>query len=452
MSEVRALSVPLDSIAPCFEGVVPSSMCSCSREGLPNVTYLSIVHRLDENHVGLSFQFFNKTRKNLQENPRAQVILVRPGTADQYRLDLRYVRTETDGPAFERMRARLEAVASQTGMSRVFRLRGVDVYEVLDCRSVNQKGGSEIVAQAESMRELEAFTERIGSCEGLDALLSTALEALADLFGHRHSFVMFPDEEGTRLYTGASYGFDPSGVGSEVVVGEGMLGLSAARRSVVRVTNLALDRVVARAVRSGIERRGDESSLEKEIALPGLPDARSQLVLPLLSRSRLVGVLCLQSEDPGRFLEADERLLQIVARHLAASKTSTMAADSAEPKVATLRSDRAARAPSHAVVKHYRSDDSIFIDDAYLTKGIPGRLLWKLLQAFVGTGRAAFTNKEIRLDASMGLPDIKDNLEARLILLRRRLDERCEFMRLIPAGRGRLRLDVGRTLALEELP
>jgi GAF domain-containing protein/pyridoxamine 5'-phosphate oxidase-like protein len=451
MSDVRALSVALDTIAPCFEGVIPASVCSCSREGLPNVTFLSIVHRLDENHVGLSFQFFNKTRKNMQENPRAQVIVVRPGTADQYRLDLRYLRTETDGAAFDRMRARLEAVASQTGMSRVFRLRGVDVYEVLDCRSVNEEGRSEIVPQAESMRELDAFTERLGSCEGLDALLSTALEALADLFGHRHTFVMFPDEEGTRLYTGASYGFEPSGVGSEVVVGEGMLGLSAARRSVVRVTNLALDRVVARAVRSGIERRGEESILEKEIPLPGLPDARSQLVLPLLSRNRLLGVLCLQSADPGRFLETDERVIQIVARHLAASMASTMAADSAEPKVAMLQSDRAAPAAS-AVVKHYRSDDSIFIDDAYLTKGIPGRLFWKLLQAFVGTGRAAFTNKEIRLDASMGLPDIKDNLETRLILLRRRLEERCEFMRLIPAGRGRLHLDVRRSLTLEELP
>jgi uncharacterized protein YigA (DUF484 family) len=452
MSEVRALSVPLDSIAPCFEGVTPASVCTCSREGLPNVTFLSIVHRLDENHVGLSFQFFNKTRKNVQENPRAQVIVVAPGTADQYRLDLRYLRTETDGPAFDRMRARLGAVASQIGMSRVFRLRGVDVYEVLDCRSVNQEGRCERVPQAESMQELEAFTERLSGSEGLDALLSTALEAVADLFGHRHSFVMFPDEDGTRLYTGASYGFEPSGVGSEVVVGEGMLGLSAARRSVVRVTNLALDRVVAAAVRSGIERRGEESILEKEIALPGLPDARSQIALPLLSRNRLLGVLCLQSADPGRFLESDERVMQIVARHLAASMASRLAADSAEPKVATLLSDRAAPAASHAVVKHYRSDDSIFIDDAYLTKGIPGRLFWKLLQAFVGTGRAAFTNKEIRLDASMGLPDIKDNLETRLILLRRRLDERCEFIRLIPAGRGRLHLDVRRSLALEELP
>jgi len=451
MSEVRALGVPLDSIASCFEGVIPASMCSCSREGLPNVTFLSIVHRMDENHVGLSFQFFNKTRKNIHENPRAQLIVVTPGTADQYRLDLRYLRTETDGPGFDRMRARLEAVASQTGMSRVFRLRGMDVYEVLDCRSVNQEGRSEIVSHADSIRELEAFTGRLDNCEGLDALLSTALEALADLFGHRHSFVMFPDEDGTRLYTGASYGFDPSGVGSEVVIGEGMLGLSAARRSVVRVTNLALDKVVARAVRSGIEHRGEESILDKEIPLPGLPDVRSQLVLPLLSRNRLLGVLCLQSADPGRFLESDERVMQIVARHLAASMASTMAAGSAEPKVAALQSDTAPAA-SHSVIKHYRSDDSIFIDDAYLTKGIPGRLFWKLLQAFVGTGRAAFTNKEIRLDASMGLPDIKDNLEARLILLRRRLDERCEFMRLIPAGRGRLHLDVRRSLALEELP
>src|SRR5215472_1610103 len=174
MNTPSRLTVPLESIEICLEGIVPAAICSCSREGLPNVTFLSIVRRLDENHVGLSFQFFNKTPKNMQENPRAQVIVVTPGTADQYRLDLRYLRTETDGPAFDRMRARLEAVASQTGMSRVFKLRGVDVYEVLDCRSVNQEGRSETAPQAESMRELEAFTERLGSCEGLDALFSTA--------------------------------------------------------------------------------------------------------------------------------------------------------------------------------------------------------------------------------------------------------------------------------------
>ncbi len=452
MSVLRTLTVPLETIAPCFEGVVPSSVCSCSGEGLPNVTFLSIVNRIDEHHVGLSFQFFNKTRRNTQENPRAQLAVVSPRTADQYKLDLRYLRTETDGPVFDRMNTRLEAVASQSGMSRVFKLRGVDVYEVLECRPVSAEGAVAVAPKAESMRELESFTERLGGCDDLDSLLSTALRALADLFGYRHSFVMFPDEEGTRLYTGASYGFEPSGVGSEVVVGEGMLGISAKRRSTVRITNMALDMLVVRAVRAGFERRGEESTLEKEIALPGLPDGKSQLALPLLFRGRLLGVLCLQDAAVGRFLESDERVMQIVARHLAASMANAMRADAAEPKVATLQSDQKAVAATRAVIKHYRSDDSIFIDDAYLTKGIPGRLFWKLLQAFVGTGRAAFTNKEIRLDTSLGLPDIKDNLETRLILLRRRLDERCEFMRLVPAGRGRLHLEVRRGLTLEELP
>ena len=447
-----ALTVPLDSIASCFEGVAPSSICSCSRDGLPNVTFLSIVHRLDEAHIGLSFQFFNKTRKNTQENPHAQVIVVQPGTANQYRLDLQYQHTETEGPIFERMNTRLMAIASQTGMTNVFKLRGVDVYEVVECRPVSVDGGFELAGRRESIRELESFTERLAACEDLDTLLGTALEALADLFGHRHSFVMFPDEEGTRLYTGASHGFEASGVGSEVVIGEGMLGISAARHSVVRVTNLALETVVARAVRSAVERHGDAAMLEKEIALPGLPDARSQLVLPLLFRNRLLGVLCLQSAESGRFLDTDERVMQIVARHLAASIATTMRSDSAQHKVATLQPDEGTMGASRVVIKHYKSDDSIFIDDAYLTKGIPGRLFWKLLQAFVGSGRAAFTNKEIRLDASLGLPDIKDNLETRLILLRRRLSERCEFIKLTPAGRGHLSLEVRRPLTLDELP
>ena len=451
MSESFAPTVPLESIGSCFEGILPASVCSCSREGMPNLTALSIVHRLDGNHVGLSFQFFNKTRKNIQENPRTQVVVVSPETADQYRLDLQYLRTETEGPAFDRMKIRLDAVASQSGMSHVFKLRGVDIYEVLDCRPVSSEIRAETARKTEQLRELESFTEQLDACEDLDSLLSTALEALSALFGHQHSFVMFPDEAGKRLYTGVSHGFEHSGVGSEVFIGEGMFGIAAQRHSVVRITNLTRDMLLARAIRSGIERRGEEGMLEKEIALPGLPNVQSQLVLPLLARKKLLGLLCLQSETPGRFLESDERVMRITARHLAASMANAMRAVPAEHKVVPVHSGQGALSTICSVVKHYKSDDSIFVDDMYLIKGIPGRLFWKLLQAFVGSGRAAFTNKEIRLDASLGLPDIKDNLETRLILLRRRLDERCEFMRLIPAGRGRLHLEVHRGLTLEEL-
>jgi adenylate cyclase len=201
---------------------------------------------------------------------------------------------------------------------------------------------------------------------------------------------------------------------------------------------------------SAIEGRGEQTLLERGIPLPGLTNTQSQLVLPLLVRDSLQGVLCLQDQTPGRFLATDERLLQIAARHLAAAMSNVRQPVSPSRKVA-LRC-KGAFSKRSSVVKHYNSDDSIFIDDAYLIKGILGRLLWKLLQAFVGTGRMAFTNKEIRLDAALRLPDIKDNLETRLILLRRRLDERCEFVRLVHAGRGRLHLEVHRDLTLEDLP
>jgi hypothetical protein len=105
-----------------------------------------------------------------------------------------------------------------------------------------------------------------------------------------------------------------------------------------------------------------------------------------------------------------------------------------------------------SAIKHFGSDDSVFIDDAYLVKGVPGRILRKIASAYLSEGRSEFSNKEIRLDSSLQLPDFKDNLETRLILLRRRIEERCDFLQIVPIGRGRFRFDVKRRLKLESLP
>lgn len=449
MSAPSSATVPLESIASCFEGVLPASICSCSAEGVPNLTYLSIVHRIEREHVGLSYQFFNKTRKNVMENPLVQVVVVSPETAVQYRLDLRYEGTETEGSNFDRMKARLDAVASQTGMSQVFRLLGVDIYRVLDCRTLSSVAGSETVPSPDHLPAIERFTEQLAACTDLESLIDTALDTLANLFGYEHSFLMVPDEEGKRLYTLASHGFDASGVGSEVWIGEGILGVAAERRMLVRSANLARDMLYSRAVRSAVERHGEESKLESEIALPGLPDVQSQLVAPLLAHDQLLGVLCVQSAKAGRFLLDDERVIQIAGRHLAASMAMLRRPNAVEQQT-TSHPRQPVRSAIASTVKHYASDDSIFIDDAYLIKGVAGLIFWRLLQTHLQSGRQDFTNKELRLDASLHLPDIKDNLETRLILLRRRLEERCDFLRLTQVGRGQFRLAVKRQLTLEE--
>src|SRR5262249_26369550 len=106
---------------------------------------------------------------------------------------------------------------------------------------------------------------------------------------------------------------------------------------------------------------------------------------------------------------------------------------------------------SAAVVRLYRANDSVFIDDDYLIKGVAGSIFAKLVRDYTADGRTEFSNRELRLDPAIRLPDLGDNLEARLILLQRRLAERCNFLAIAKTGRGRFHFDVKRPVKLVEV-
>src|SRR5690606_35666913 len=161
-----------------LEGVVPSVIATCAVDGTPNVAVLSQVHYVDSGHVALSWQFFYKTRENILEIPRATVLVIDPTTAAQYRLHLEYLRTETEGPLFDSMKARLAGIASHTGMSRVFRLLGSDVYRVLRLERVPGEAAPEPPAMRQRLPAVRWVTAALGASSELSALLDDVLHGL----------------------------------------------------------------------------------------------------------------------------------------------------------------------------------------------------------------------------------------------------------------------------------
>jgi predicted pyridoxine 5'-phosphate oxidase superfamily flavin-nucleotide-binding protein len=126
-----------EDIRIAMDWIYPAAIATCSAKGIPNVTTISQVWYVDDQHVALSHQFFNKTKANLKDNPNA-VVRVIGIKGRMWELHVRYLRTETSGSTYDHMAMKLKAIASFMGMEEVFRLVGADVYEVLQVRECTE--------------------------------------------------------------------------------------------------------------------------------------------------------------------------------------------------------------------------------------------------------------------------------------------------------------------------
>jgi predicted pyridoxine 5'-phosphate oxidase superfamily flavin-nucleotide-binding protein len=441
----------------CFEGAVPAVIATAAADGTPNITYLSRVQRVDDERIALSNQFFSKTARNLAENPRASVLLIDPTTYDQYRLCVAFERTERRGPVFERLRADIDALAALEGMHDVFKLRAADIYRVLHIERISTavvraQGGVPPTPgrPAAGTSELAELVTRLSRCPDLDSLVAATVDGLTDALGYESAMLLLLDETGERLYTIASRGFEAEGVGAEVVIGEGMVGMAAARCAPLRIGNLRQMSKYSHTVRRSYESAGPIGP-GRDIAMPALPDVQSRVAVPAVVLGQLVGVVVVESTRAVAYTASDEAVLSVVASLLASAVEAERARQGDEPGPPRAPAPDAPTTTTGPAtrVRFFEVDGSTFLDGDYLIKGVAGRILWSLLQHHEREGRVDFTNREVRLDPSLDLPAFRDNFESRLILLKRRLDERAAPIRIEKTGRGRFRLAVHGPVVLD---
>jgi predicted pyridoxine 5'-phosphate oxidase superfamily flavin-nucleotide-binding protein len=452
-----SVGISLRDVHLCFEGAVPAVIATASASGVPNVTYLSRIRLVDDERIALSNQFFSKTARNLAENPRASLLIIDPLTYREYRLTVVYERTERRGVIFERLREDVDAVAAVSGMRDVFKLRAADIYRVENIERTNayaDGGGAGPPTPARVVRPepLAELAARLGRCTDLDSIVGTTVDGLDRLLGYSHSTLMLLDEAGRSLFTIASHGFDVQGVGSEVVVGEGFIGMSAERVAPIRVGNMRQMVKYGASVRRSFESSGDIRP-GREIPMPGLLDAESQIVIPMMALGQLIGVLVVESPEQVAFDETDQTMLTVIASLVANAIEAERSRETTDEGPTSRPATASATGPStrSTHVRFFAVDGSTFLGGDYLIKGVAGRILWSLLRHYNAERRVEFTNKEVRLDPTLELPEFRDNLDSRLILLKRRLDERDAPIRIEKTGRGRFRLVVDGTLRLDEV-
>ncbi|NJC99059.1 MAG: GAF domain-containing protein, partial [Anaerolineae bacterium] len=145
-------------------------------------------------------------------------------------------------------------------------------------------------------RLLHHITTTAASGTTLDEALQSAVNGLQVTLGGDRVSILLADREKKLLEVKAAVGYAPDVYNLKVPVETGITGWAAAHRRTLRVNNVQED-----------TRYIEASS-----------NSRSEMAIPLIYRSELLGVLNVESEQPGAYTESDEELLGTLGGSLAA--------------------------------------------------------------------------------------------------------------------------------------
>jgi GAF domain-containing protein len=145
-------------------------------------------------------------------------------------------------------------------------------------------------------RLLHHITTTAASGTTLDEALQSAVNGLQVTLGGDRVSILLTDREKKMLEVRAAVGYASDVFDLRIPMGSGITGWAAEHRRALRVNNVGLDTRY----------------------IEGSPNTRSELAIPLLYRSELLGVLNVESEHLSAYAENDEELLGTLGGSLAA--------------------------------------------------------------------------------------------------------------------------------------
>ncbi len=178
---------------------------------------------------------------------------------------------------------------------------------------------TELARKTAEVRILQRVSAEINSTLDLDEICDMALRTMDELFEFHHANILLLESDNRTLRVIASRGYENQAIGGRVPVGTGVIGVVAQKRQMMQVNNLGQQRAYAAAQRREMEKSGHHAQLGDAVPVPGLPNAESQIAIPLLIRDDLIGVFSIESPVRRFFSDHDRDLVSIIANQIASA-------------------------------------------------------------------------------------------------------------------------------------
>jgi len=130
--------------------------------------------------------------------------------------------------------------------------------------------------------------------------------------------ILLVDENEGSLKVIATYGYDDQGIGAEVKIGVGVIGMVAKKKKLMRMANMGAQKQYVNAIKEQVQPVNKGKPLD-EIVLPGLQNAESQVAIPMLIENELIGVFSVESDRVNIFDKSDELIIKILANQTASA-------------------------------------------------------------------------------------------------------------------------------------
>ena len=163
---------------------------------------------------------------------------------------------------------------------------------------------------------IERVASQISKTLNLDAIAKTMLISMEEYFGFKHSMILLLDSSESALKVIATHGYQEEGIGAQVKIGVGVIGMVAKKKKLMRMANLGAQKQYMQAIKQQIQ-PSEDTLVADEISLPGLKNAESQVAIPMLMEDELIGVFSVESDQVNIFDKSDELIIKILANQTA---------------------------------------------------------------------------------------------------------------------------------------